>query len=66
MASRVLKQLGEKAFQPLKIGNIWHKPAISAKIFAKLRRQTVAEGRSVNCTALLDVVRSVLRNSFVM
>ncbi|KAL0048203.1 hypothetical protein WJX82_009835 [Trebouxia sp. C0006] len=45
MASRVLKQLGEKAFQPLKIGDIWHKPAISAKNFAKLRRQTVGEGR---------------------
>ncbi|DBA94287.1 hypothetical protein WJX77_010574 [Trebouxia sp. C0004] len=45
MAFRVLKQLGEKAFQPLKIGEIWHKPAISAKNFAKLRRQTVAEGR---------------------
>jgi hypothetical protein len=59
MASRVLKQLGEKAFQPLKIGDIWHKPAISAKNFAKLRRQTVAEGRSVICTALLDVVQSV-------
>lgn len=47
MASRVLKQLGEKAFQPLKVGDIWHKPAISAKNFAKLKRQTVAEGRSV-------------------
>lgn len=54
MASRVLKQLGEKAFQPLKNGDIWHKPAISAKNFAKLKRQTVAEGRSVD---LLYVLR---------
>ena len=56
MASRVLKQLGEKAFQPLKIGDIWHKPAISAKNFAKLRRQTVAEGRSARrCFILLNL-----------
>ncbi len=56
MASRVLKQLGEKAFQPLKIGDIWHKPAISAKNFAKLRRQTVAEGRSVRrCLMLFNL-----------
>lgn len=66
MASRVLKQLGEKAFQPLKIGDIWRKPAISAKNFAKLRRQTLAEGRSVYCTALLDVVQFVLRSSFAL
>ena len=45
MASRALKQLGEKAFQPLKVGDIWHKPAVSAKALAKLRRQTKAEGR---------------------
>lgn len=59
MASRVLKQLAEKAFKPLKIGDIWHKPAISAKNFAKLKRQSVAEGRSVICKALFDVVQSV-------
>ena len=45
MASRALKQLGEKAFQPAKVGDIWHKAAISAKGLAKLRKQTLAEGR---------------------
>ena len=45
MASRALKQLGEKAFQSVKVGDIWHKPAISAKGLAKLRKQTLAEGR---------------------
>lgn len=45
MASRALKHLGEKAFQSLKVGDIWHKPAISAKGLAKLRKQTLAEGR---------------------
>lgn len=45
MASRALKRLGEKAFQSLKVGDIWHKPAISAKGLAKLRKQTLAEGR---------------------
>ncbi|KAL3159074.1 hypothetical protein ABBQ32_011072 [Trebouxia sp. C0010 RCD-2024] len=44
MASKALKELGEKAFQPLKVGDIWHKAAISAKSLAKLRRQTLAKG----------------------
>ena len=48
MASRALKQLGEKAFKSLKVGDIWHKPAISAKGLAKLRKQTLAEGRYHN------------------
>lgn len=45
MASRALQQLGEKSFQPAKVGDIWHKAAISGKGLAKLRKQTLAEGR---------------------
>lgn len=44
MAARALRRLGERALQPTKVGDIWHKPAISAKNAAKLRAQTISEG----------------------
>lgn len=77
MASRALKQLGEKAFQPAKVGDIWHKAAISAKGLAKLRKQTLAEGRYqcnnandtcvssimfVQCRLLSAVIGSLIKN----
>lgn len=45
MAAALLKQLGEKALHPVKVGDIWHKAAISAKNLAKERRIALLEGR---------------------
>ena len=45
MAAALLKQLGEKALHPVKVGDIWHKAAISAKNLAKERRIALLLGR---------------------
>ena len=46
MAARALKKLGARAFQPVKVGDIWRKPAVSAKNAAKLKKEAITEGRS--------------------
>lgn len=45
MAAALLKQLGEKALRPVKVGDIWHKAAVSAKNLAKERKLTLLGGR---------------------
>lgn len=45
MAAALLKQLGEKAIHPVKVGDIWRKAAVSAKNLAKERKLALLEGR---------------------
>ncbi|KAK9804276.1 hypothetical protein WJX72_004337 [[Myrmecia] bisecta] len=43
--AHLLLRLGEAALKPIKVGEVWHKAAISGRIAARLRKQALLEGR---------------------
>jgi hypothetical protein len=48
MSAKRLAELGQAAFKPQLVEGVWRKAVISAKNAARLRKQTLLEGRYVN------------------
>lgn len=42
--AHVLAKLGREALKPTKIGNSWHKPVLSAKNVARLKKEVFQSG----------------------
>jgi hypothetical protein len=42
--AHLLAKLGKEALKPSKIGNVWHKPILSAKNVARLKKEVLQSG----------------------
>lgn len=43
--AHLLAKLGKEALKPKKVGDVWHKPVISRKTLAKLRKSFLNDGK---------------------
>lgn len=55
--AHLLAKLGKEALRPQNIGGVWRKAAVSAKNTARLRKETLLEGRWVKCMPSTPLLR---------